>query len=108
MVASPWDEGSESVIRSEHISPLKSGDNIEAKRVALYGWDNSTSQWSRQSTTFGKLVPEKYDYIGATYPSGTTEVYTYKYGGSGGTLVATVTVVYTDSTKANISSVTRT
>jgi len=54
------------------------------------------------------LVTEPFDYIGATYPTSASEVYTYKTGGSGGTTVATVTVVYTDSTKANLSTVTKT
>ncbi len=49
-----------------------------------------------------------YDYIGASYPNSTTEVYTSKSGGSGGSTQQVVTVVYTDATKANISSVTRT
>ena len=48
-----------------------------------------------------------HDYIEAGYPNSTTETYTYKTGGSGGTTVGTITVVYTDSTKANISSVTK-
>lgn len=49
----------------------------------------------------------KYDYIAVAYPLATTETYTFKTGGSGGTTVATLTVVYTDSTKANLSSVTK-
>lgn len=53
------------------------------------------------------LVPTTYDYIGVSYPDSTTEVYTFKIGGSGGTTVSTVTVVYTDATKANLSSVTK-
>lgn len=56
----------------------------------------------------GSLVKEAHDYIGVTYPNSTTETYTFKSGGSGGTTVATVTVVYTDSTKASLSSVTKT
>lgn len=56
----------------------------------------------------GALVNTPYDYIVATYPNSTTEVYNYYAGGSGGTNVATVTVVYTDSSKANISTVTKT
>jgi len=55
----------------------------------------------------GKLVTVPFDYVGVAYPNSTTETYTYKTGGSGGTTVATVTVVYTDATKANISTVTR-
>lgn len=48
-----------------------------------------------------------FDYIGASYPTSTSEVFTYKIGGSGGTTQATITVVYTDATKEFISSVTR-
>jgi hypothetical protein len=54
------------------------------------------------------LIQVEYDYVGVTYPTTTSEVYTHKTGGSGGTTVSTVTVVYTDTTKENISSVTRT
>lgn len=55
----------------------------------------------------GQLVTEDYDYIAATYPTSSTEKYTYKLGGSGGTTVATVDVAYTDATKATLSTVTR-
>lgn len=54
------------------------------------------------------LVIDPYDYIAATYPTTASEVYTYKHGGSGGITVATVTVVYTDATKAVLTSVTKT
>ena len=45
-----------------------------------------------------------FDEIEAAYPNATTEEYTYKKNGN---TVAKVTVVYTDSTKDCISSVTR-
>lgn len=48
------------------------------------------------------------DYIAATYPDAVTEVFTYKDGGASGTVVAVVTVVYTSSTKNDLSSVTKT
>jgi len=54
------------------------------------------------------LISASYDYIGATYPNSTTEVYTYKTGGASGTTVATVTVVYTTATKDLLSTVTKT
>lgn len=53
------------------------------------------------------LIVEQFDYISVSYPTDTTEVYTYKSGGSSGTIVATVTVVYQTSTKENLSSVTK-
>ena len=55
----------------------------------------------------GNLVTADYDYIAITYPTASSEVYTFKTGGSGGTTIATVSVVYTDSTKENVSTVTK-
>lgn len=55
----------------------------------------------------GLNLPE-YDYISATYPLTTQEVYVYKTGGSGGATVATVTVNYVDATKEAILNVTKT
>lgn len=50
----------------------------------------------------------KYDYIGVTYPTTSSEVYTFKTGGSGGTTVGTLTLVYSDAvTKAILLSVTK-
>lgn len=57
--------------------------------------------------SLGQLINFDYDYISVAYPNATTEVYTYKTGGSSGSLAGTLTVVYTDDTKENISSVTR-
>lgn len=48
-----------------------------------------------------------FDYVSVAYPDSTTEVYTYKSGGSGGATVATITVVYTSASKNNISTVTK-
>lgn len=48
-----------------------------------------------------------FDYIAATYPDTSTEVYTYKSGGVGGTTVAIITLIYTDSTKKVLTSVER-
>lgn len=46
-----------------------------------------------------------WDYLAVTYPSGTQEVYTFKTGGSGGSTVATATIDYVDSTKAQLLDV---
>lgn len=48
-----------------------------------------------------------YDYVSASYPDAVTETYVSKSGGAGGSVQQTVTVVYTDSTKVYISSITR-
>jgi hypothetical protein len=61
----------------------------------------------RTKSVSGALITEAFDYISAAYPTSTTEVYTYKSGGAGGTTVGTVTVTYVDATKAQVSSVAR-
>lgn len=49
-----------------------------------------------------------FDYIAITYPTTTSEVYTLKAGGSGGSTAATFTVVYSNATKYRVSSVAQT
>jgi hypothetical protein len=62
---------------------------------------------ARRVINIGSLVGIAYDYIGVAYPVDTTEVYTYRSGGVAGTVVATITVVYTNSYKTDVSSVAR-
>lgn len=50
----------------------------------------------------------KFDFLQASYPNSTTEVFTYKLGGSGGTTVAVLTIVYTNASKDFVLSVART
>jgi hypothetical protein len=49
-----------------------------------------------------------FDYYTVDRSGATTNVWTYKTGGSGGTLVATITVTYTDATKTLIASAAKT
>lgn len=74
------------VTREEH------QHNLLAKRVAVVDG-------------MGLLSGVHYDYVTVTYPNSTTDVFTFKNGGSSGTTVATVTLVYTDTTKNSLSSV---
>ena len=53
----------------------------------------------------GGMAPEVYDAVNVTYPTASSEVYTFALNGS---TVATVTVTYTDSTKENLLSAVRT
>jgi hypothetical protein len=55
------------------------------------------------------LVPELYDKVTVLYPDSVTEVYTYQLLGPDGAYITVgyVEVVYTNTTKRNISSVTR-
>lgn len=48
-----------------------------------------------------------WDYVANTSTS-TTDTYVFKNGGAGGTSVATIAIVYTDSSKGTLSTVTKT
>ena len=67
--------------------------------------DNLLVMYEGDST--GGQYPYEHDYLAVTYPSTTTEVFTYKQGGAGGTVVAVTTVTYTDVTKCDILTVVR-
>jgi hypothetical protein len=56
-----------------------------------------------QVFTSGFSIPD-YDYVGVAYPTSTTETYTFKTGGSGGTTINIITLTYTDTTKSALSS----
>lgn len=56
----------------------------------------------------GGLILAEFDYIAYTNTNSTTDTYVYKFGGSGGSIVATITIVYTDTSKNTISTVTKT
>jgi hypothetical protein len=91
----------------EHVGPNKTGDNIAAKRVANYVWNGST--WDRMApTSSGGLLNIAYDSVAYTNTSTTVDTYKYYSGGVSGTLVATLTITYLDSSKTGISTVVRT
>ncbi len=54
------------------------------------------------------LSLNQYDYVSRAYDSNVTETWTFKSGGSGGTTVNTIVIVYTDTTLSYISTVTKT
>lgn len=58
-------------------------------------------------TTESGLALPIYDYV-SNAPTSTTDVFSFKRGGASGVIVATVSILYTDTTKATISTVTRT
>lgn len=80
---------------------------------AMLVWDDTNSQWialtqeafSDIVTAIGGFNIGEYDYISVAYPDTTSEVYTFKTGGAGGTTVGTITITYTDATKDSLSTV---
>lgn len=87
-----------SIDREEH----RSVNGVNAKAVVPYFFDGVNLA---PATT--PLANFSYDYVSVGYPDSVTEVYTFKTGGSGGTTVGTITVVYTTSSKEFIDNVTR-
>lgn len=50
------------------------------------------------------VVPVEADAFTVTYPNSTQEVYAFRTGGVSGTIIQTMTITYTDSTKMDIAS----
>ena len=61
----------------------------------------------RVTTTNNLITDVEYDFVQQTQTS-TTDTWTFKTGGSGGTTVAVILITYTDSTKETIDTVERT
>lgn len=104
-MAMPHNQGAESITQAEHVSPSKTGDNIEAKRVVNYGFDGS--EWSRMSPS-GSLITKPFDTIQVTSYNSNNDplVVVYRLGGASGTIQHTLTITYDAS--YNITEVVRT
>lgn len=55
--------------------------------------------------SLGQALPFTWDYMSLDSSDPEVEVYTFRQGGSGGEIVGTVTITYTDSSKETLSSV---
>lgn len=77
-------------------------DNIVDKENAKFSEVNSLT--SVNTNLLNQLVSEKFDYIELSYTSGDLTGVIYKLGGSSGTTVATLILVYSGG---NLVSVTR-
>lgn len=85
---------------------LEDKDNLAFEQLSAASYARKVKVTSIEE---GLLAGVTYDYLSMTLSGGnTTETYTYKTGGAGGTTVATVVVVYTTSTRDVLSTVTRT
>jgi len=85
--------GSLEVAVDHQTDSVKIGNGIRFADVAV---DNSLK-------VSNGIVKEAFDYFTGVHTS-TTSTYTYKLGGSGGQIVAVVTVTYSDGTKREITS----
>jgi len=82
---------------------------LEDKDFLSFESDGVASYRRKVTLGEGFLSGVAYDYLSMTLSAGdTTETYEYKTGGAGGTIVATLVVVYTTSSRETLVSVTRT
>jgi len=84
-------------VKGISISVSGGGGNVNTSKLA-------TEETLQSIAGFNIL---KHDYIEATYPSDTQEVYTYRNGGETGTIVGVITVNYTNSTKEVLLNVSK-
>lgn len=92
----------------EHILNQSFDKNTEKLQMENLVYDptaNTPSPMLQPATGFSI---NGYDYFALVATDSVTDTITYKSGGSGGTTVATLTIVYTDSSKQTVSSITKT
>lgn len=83
-------------------------EDFGVNAVEVLGFDPTNNTLSRLYPS-NAINLKPFDYMSMALSSGdTTETYTFKSGGSGGTTTNTVVIVYTDNTRAVISTVTKT
>jgi hypothetical protein len=89
--------------QTEHLSPGNTGDNISAKRVALYGADENKA-WQRMPLPY---IDSAFDYVCFSNPDGNGNYQTivFNNGGSGGTTERTLTLAYDGN--SNVTSIAR-
>jgi hypothetical protein len=94
---------SEQIANRKYIGPKKTGDNIDADRVANYGF-GADSDWGRVPLP---LVDIPYDYqeFSNADVNGNYQTITFKQGGSSGATVRTLTLAYDASN--NVTSISR-
>lgn len=88
-----------SLDQAEHIGPLATGDNIEAKRVAGYTWNGTT--WVRPPTPFADAAYDDIEFSNAD-GGGNYQTITYK---ANGVTVRTNTLAY--DANNNVTSIIR-
>lgn len=88
--------------------------SIKDKPVPVWQWPQYAGVNIRDRS-FSQINPAtdgigigSFDYVARVLTNSTTETYTFRTGGATGTIVATIVVVYTDSTLATLLSVTKT
>lgn len=95
-----------SIVGAEHIGPDATGDNIEAKRVALYEFNAGTDGWQRKGAGYSDIRFDPNDsapnYIGKNSTQGIATsdpswtIYKFTYSGSDVTRIQKKTGAWDD------------
>lgn len=72
-MADTFNKNHTEIAQAEHISPVKTGDNIEAKKTALYVWNADVSQWQRMTQPTIDAGDVQIDGVAAFADSGGTD-----------------------------------
>jgi hypothetical protein len=93
----------------EYIVDYRSGLLIGKKASTAATMTSVSYNISVPASTAGGMITQNFDYISDAWNAGTfTDTFVYRKGGSTGTIVGTMVVVYTDATKGQLVDVTYT
>lgn len=101
-----YNKGSQVVVRASQHKAVAHGEimmGLDSNNYVVPMKLSSTGEAINASSIFHT----EWDYMSVSYPTGSTETYTYKTGGATGSVVATIDIAYTDATKNDISTVER-
>ena len=95
--------------------PKRTYQSKDAEPVVLYAKRSLTDEdaWPILVNTSGLILSTNslglpaFDFVSMVLSPSTTETYSFRTGGSSGTLVATVVVVYTSAARSDLSTVTK-
>lgn len=82
--------------------------DLDSPQTIVRSFEESNDAHRVNVISGGGLVNQPWDYLAVDSTAPTEDIYTFKNGGVSGTLVATVTINYTDSTKNQILNVAKT
>lgn len=103
MAQNPTQQQAYGQVANYNISPGTRGDGQSSALEV----DSKGNLLISINKNFG-LTLTNYDYVSLALTDSVTETYTFKIGGSGGTTTNTIVIVYTDSGKGTLSTVTKT
>lgn len=96
-----FDKDGKLLVHVDRVGGGGGGGLTQIETNALVNLESKVATEATLQSVAGFNIP-KYDTIEATYPTTSTEVYTYKYQTN---TVGTITVTYSDATKAELTSV---